>query len=103
MVPPEFQEELANTCIRELSEGEAIQLWNDFGHEPENTFTTSQMRNEIVAGRAAVNTTAFCNCMGTISSLSCDTIERSLNNHTDYANFENLVPETPDCASALSR
>jgi len=100
---PEIQDEFANICIRDLAEGEAIQLWNNFGHEPENTFTTSQMRNEIIAGRATVNTTAFCSCMSAISSLTCPTIEASINSHTDYANFENLVPETPECGSVFGR
>ncbi|HEX5036630.1 MAG TPA: hypothetical protein VFX30_05685 [bacterium] len=94
--PPEVQEELTNICIRD-SASEANQLWNNFGRVAENTFTTAQLSEEISAGRTTVNTTAFCNCMNAISSQSCETIEGSINNSTDYANFENLVPETPDC------
>ncbi|MDL1871674.1 hypothetical protein FBR05_05670 [Deltaproteobacteria bacterium PRO3] len=100
-VTPEIQEELADTCVRDLAEGEARQLWNNLGYEPENTFTTSQMREEITSGRATVNVTGFCNCMNSIANQSCETIEGLISTPTDYANFENLIPETPDCESVF--
>jgi len=92
---------MADQCIRDISEGEARQLWNNLGQEPENTFTTSQLRNEILAGRATVNTTSFCSCRAAIYALDCEAIDAALNGPGDYANFENLIPETPACGSVF--
>lgn len=81
-------------------EGEAgRQIWDDFGLEPENAFTTAQVREAIDDGTVSVDEALLPECLHELAE-ACDNEGESVAIGS-YGNVENLILEDGACPEVL--
>jgi hypothetical protein len=96
-------------CDKTLSEAECdtamdgddgLQIWDNFGLMPENSFTTAQVVEAIDDGTVTVNETALNDCLQELAE-ACDNTGETFPIGS-YDNVENLILEEGACPSVLS-